>query len=133
MIYFILSLFFLSLLGIIFMIERKLVRLQNGEVLPEGEPLFHGPHMEDLKRDISKSLKKYGYILIVMTIRFYFRSVSLLKSKLRKASARIKNLSRKINTDHPRKKEANKFLKRISEYKSKVRKIGEKIKKEENL
>lgn len=130
--YFLLILFFGSLLGITFMIGRKLMMLQNGEVLASGEALIKTQYLEELKVLTIKNVKKHGYTSLVATIRFYVRSTNLMKDKYQELKSKIKSL-RQLNQNlaATEKKEASKFLQMISEYKHKIREIKHKIHEEE--
>ena len=130
--YFLLTLFFISLLGITFMIGRKLVMLQNGQVQNKEETILKAPYLEEWKHLTIKNIKKHGYIGLVATIRFYIRSSNFLKNKYQEVKIKIKNIrSKNSNGNSPEKREVSKFLKMISEYKHKIRKIKHKIKEEE--
>jgi len=132
--YFLLTLFFASLLGIVFMIGRKLMLLQNGQVLQKEETVFRTPNLEEWKYLTVKNIKKYGYLGLVTTIRFYIRGTNFLKNKYREVRIKIKNMrERNSNGESAEKREASGFLKMISEYKHKIREIKHKIKEEENL
>ena len=132
--YFLLILFFTSLLGITFMVERKLVMLKNGVLLHREETFFKAPYLEEWKHLTSKNVKRHGYTVLVATIRFYVRFSNLLKNKYQEIKIKIKNIrSRKSNSNLSGKQEISKFLKIISEYKYKIREIKHKIKEEENL
>jgi len=128
--YILLTLFFISLIGIIFMIGRKLFLLKNGQILVQEENSFRTPHLEEWKNLAIKNIKKHGYIGLVVTIRYYVRGTNLLKNKYQEVKTKIKEKSSK-GIDHE-KKEISKFLKVISEYKQKIRKIKHKIKEEED-
>ncbi|MFA5778177.1 MAG: hypothetical protein WC870_01665 [Candidatus Paceibacterota bacterium] len=130
--YFLLILFFGSLLGIIFMIGRKLLMLQGGQVLAREEISFKTPHLEEWRHQAIKEIKKHGYAGLVATIRLYMRSSNVFKNKYQEIKVKVKDLhSKKLNIEE--KREVSKFLKKISEYKNKIRKIKQKVKEEENL
>ena len=130
--YFLLILFFGSLAGISFMIGKKLLMLQNGQVFDRNETFLKAPHLEELKHKTIKNIKKYGYAGLVTTIRFYIRSMNLLKNKYEEARIKIKSLySKKSNSETGDRQEISKFLKIISEYKRKIREIRHKINEEE--
>lgn len=130
--YFLLILFFGSLAGISFMIGKKLLMLQNGQVFDRNETFLKAPHLEELKHKTIKNIKKYGYAGLVTTIRFYIKSTNLLKNKYEEARIKIKSLySKKSNSETGDRQEISKFLKIISEYKRKIREIRHKINEEE--
>jgi len=131
--YFLLILFFASLLGITFMIGRKLLMLQNGQILHK-ETFLKAPDLEEWKYVMIKNIKKYGYISLVVTIRFYVRSSNLLNSKYKEIKLGLQEKLKRNRGDQSKEtKEVSKFLKMMSEYKHKIRKIKEKVKEEENL
>lgn len=129
-----LILFFTSFFGIIIMIGRKLVLLQNGQTLEREEVSFKIPHLEKIKHLTVKNMKKYGHMSLVTTLRFYVRSMNLLKNKYEETKIKIKNFNTRkdSNGNGAEKVEVSKFLKMISEYKHKIRAIKQKIHEEEN-
>jgi len=130
--YYFLILFFGSLLGIIFMIGRKLILLQNGAVFPKEEVFWETRHLEKLKHSTVKNIKKHSYAGLVGTIRFYVRFSSFLKNKYQEVKIKIKNIhSGRAESDSPEKREISKFLRMVSEYKNKIKEIKHKIKEEE--
>lgn len=129
--YFLLILFFTSLFGITFMIGRKLVLLKNGEILiSSGEELFKTSHLDEWKRKTIKNLKRYVYIMLVIIVRLYVKFSDFFKNKYQEIKKWVKTRN-KINSIDGEKKEISKFLKIISEYKSKIRAIKYRIKEEE--
>jgi len=130
--YFLLTLFFISLIVITFMLGRKFLMLQNGQAFEKQELIFKTPHFQEWKYMVIKNIKKYGYAGLVVTIRLYFRSANLLVNKYQEIKIEIKNrYDKKRNKNPNQQKEVSKFLKVISEYKHKIRKIKHKIKEEE--
>lgn len=126
-----LILFFGSLFGISFMIERKLLMLQNGQVLDRDETFLKTPYLEELKHKTVKNIKKHGYTGLVATIRFYIRSTNFVKNKYDEARTAIKNIHpKKSNNGTGDNQEISKFLKIISEYKHKIREIKHRINEE---
>ena len=131
MMYFLLILFFVSLFGIILMIGRKLVLLQNGVVF-QKETILKTPSLEEWKHLTITSIKKHGYTGLVATIRFYVRSTNFLKNKYQEVKTKVKSINgKKLREEEQR--EVSGFLKMISEYKQKIRNIKDKVKEEENL
>lgn len=133
--YFILILFFASLIAIIFMIGRKLLMLQNGHIIQknfEGGAILRVPALEEWRHLTIKGAKKHGYNALVSTIRFYFRTSNTIKNKYHEVKTGVTNM-RKKNQAGAEKREISKFLKVISEYKKKIRRIKQKVKEEENL
>jgi hypothetical protein len=118
--------------GITFMIERKILLLQNGKIIQPEKNLLATPFLEEWKHLTVKKIKEHSYKGLVGTIRFYVRSANFLKNKYEEVKIKVKNIHyKKLNIEE--KKEANNFLKLISEYKQKIREIKHKIKEEENL
>jgi len=128
----ILILFFLSLFSIVFMIGRKLAFIKREQVVTEKEIMLEIPYLKDIKHLTFKNIKKYGYTLAVITVRYYVRGTNFLKNKYEKMKIRIMNRGndKEVNGEG---REISKFLKIISEYKHKIRRIKHEIKKEENL
>lgn len=132
--YFLLILFFGSLLGITFMIGRKLLILQNGEMTytDSAENFLKVQYLEELKRSAIKNIRKHSYAGLVNTIRFYIRASNLIKNKYQEAKIKLSNMgSKKLHNENEEKREVNKFLKMISDYKYKIREIKHRIKEEE--
>lgn len=132
MMYFLLILFFTSLASIIFMIARKLSFSEHGEIPDHDEVLLEIPYLKEMRNAAGRGVRKYGYALLVVFIRFYVRAVSLFRDKYREIKMRIKNRSTR-NGSNGEKKEISKFLKIIGEYKHKIREIKHRIKREEDL
>lgn len=134
MMYFLIILFFGSLSGIVFMVGKKFLMLQGGQTLSRREAFFEAPHLEEWKQTAIKNIKRHGYVGLVATIRTYFRFANFLKNKYQETKNKIKEIHIKRQRNmHPEKKEVSSFLKMVSEYKNKIRKIKERVKEEENL
>ena len=132
--YFLLILFFGSLLSITFMIGRKLIILRGGQVAHESEAILNTLYLEEWKQAAVKSIRKYSYFGLVSVIRFYFRFSNLLKNKYQELKIKAKSMrGKKSNGEKTEPREASKFLKMISEYKYKIRRIKRQIKEEEDL
>ena len=130
--YTLLILFFISLLGIIFMIGRKLVLLKKGKIsIGEQIPLIIIP-LEKVKSFTLRSIRRYGHATIVISLTLYIRGANLLKNKYRELKVKIQERN-KLTQANGDKKEISKFLKIIGEYKKKIRDIKHRITKEENL
>lgn len=131
--YFLLILFFGSLLGISFMIGRKLLLLQNGKMLRLEETPFGPTLFEEWKRSAARNVKKHGYVVLVFIIRLHIRSSRTLKAKYLETKEKLKEiLSRKLKKQQEEQREVSGFLKMISEYKEKIREIGHQIREEED-
>ena len=134
----ILTLFFLSLSGIIYMIGNKLIVLQK-EGLEVGEHVkINTPDLQDIKVIVVKNTKKYSFILLVLTLRFSVKSTHFIKTKSKEIKEKIIIKIKKITTSKKhgtpeQQKEISGFLKTISDYKKKVKRIKHKIKEEEGI
>ena len=129
-------LFFISLAGISIMIGRKLVLLRKGQITVQGDFSIQPPDPHQIRFIIIRNTKKYGYILLVATIRFSMKSSRIVKSKYEAIKNKTKNITRKYiphKEKEIKEKEVSKFLKMVTEYTHKIRKIKHKIKEEENL
>ncbi len=129
-------LFFASLIGIIVMISRKLAYVRNEEILGREDVLHpFEPHIEKIKNITAKSAKAYGYMALVETIRLYIKSSNLMKQKFKETKGTVKNLINKttnggtVNSEGVQ--EDNIFLKKVTEYKKKIRQIKHKVRREE--
>lgn len=136
--YFLLILFFGSLIGITFMIGRKLLLIQSGQISYKDntETFLKAQYLEELKHSAIKTIKKHRYTGLVTIVRIYVISSSFIKDKYEKVKIKIINIfHKKTNSNNTikEKREVPKFLKIITEYKNKIREIRHKIKEEENL
>ena len=132
-----LILFFLSLCGIIFMIGSKLILLQEAQFGIKQNLSIKIPDAEEIKYHVVKHTKRYGFILLVIILRFTILTSHFLKNKFKELKDKIINLIKKYtvhehNIDsQPR--EVSGFLKTVSDYKHKIRKIKHRIKQEEGI
>ena len=131
--YLLLISFFLSLIGIIFMVGRKLVLLKNGNITTTEENETEFLNLKELKQVTFQNIRKYEHIVLVTVLRFYIRSLNFLKVAYEKIETKIKNIRRKRQKDSSEKVEVSKFLKVVSEYKQRIREIKHRIHEEENL
>jgi hypothetical protein len=132
--YALLILFFASLIGIIVMIGRKLVVIRNQPTVVEKTSLIESPNLKEVRHVFVKKGREYGYVVLVEMIRFSVRSSKLLKRKYKEAKNKIKKITGKhvLHKEEIKKeKEVSNFLKKISEYKHKLRKIKNKVIEEE--
>jgi|SRR6185369_10346841 len=130
--YFLLTLFFISLVGIIVMIGRKVVKLQNGQVVLHQENFSQAPVIEELKEFTIKSLKKHSYAGLVGTIRIYVKTSNILKIWYQGLKVKVVKMLTK-NKEGEEEREVSGFLKMMSDYKKKIRRIKRKIKEEEEI
>ena len=134
--YFFFILFFVSLGAIIFMIGRKLLLINDSE--KHIHHFYSENFLSDLfdfdklKNSIIKNGKKFIHILIWITLRTYILSLNFINKKRTEIALKIRNKFNKNNTENTEEaKEPSKYIKMISEYRHKIRKIKHKIKQEE--
>lgn len=129
--YFLLTIFFVSLFGIAFMIGRKLLILEDVSIGEQEEEIFlEVPYIEEWKHLTMKGVKRHSYLALVATIRFYVRSSNFIKEKYEKILTEIRN-KRKEHLVKRGEKEVSKFLKTVSDYKRKIREIKHRVVEEE--
>ncbi len=130
-----LTLFFVSLFSIIFMVTRRLI-LQRREYpagdLREQEISLELPYLKEIKQATARSIRRFSRTAVIAIIRFYVRSAKFLRDKYNAVKIKLENARRK-NQVEGEKKEISKFFKIIAEYKRKIREIKHHIKKEEDL
>ncbi len=133
--YTLLILFFISLIGITFMVGRKLVLVKNGHIVTSYPVHPFIPDLHKVRHLTFKSIKNTIYIISFITIKSYIKSSNFLKNKYIDLKNKIKNIhmERSLKAGGIRgKAEVNKFLKLMSDYKHKIREIKHKINEEEN-
>jgi len=129
-------LFFASLFGIMFMIGRKLAFVRNTQILGR-EDVMHPfvPDLEKIKHLTRRGIRAYGYITLVIIIKLYVKSSNLTKQKFQEVKLKVKDfINKRKNGDLNNSEivqEDNMFLKRMTEFKHKIREIKHKITKEE--
>ena len=130
-----LILFFLSLAGIITMIWRELILVRNGQVAVAQHSHPFVPELQKIKHLTFKNIKRFGYLAFFVTFRFFIKSSNFIKTKGKILLKELKKkLSKnKIENEIIQKKEVSKYLRVISEYRQKIRKIKHKIKEEEGI
>lgn len=137
-----LIIFLISLSGIIFLIGKKIILIKKtNPSLKDDDSLslfLNVPDITDIKDIIIKKINKYGYIVLVLGVRSYYKLFIFTKKTTLFVITIIKKQidKNKINKDknpYKEKKEVSKFLKTISNYKNKINTIKEKIKEEEGL
>ena len=122
-------LFFVSLLGIIIMLGRKLRVLGNGQAFPTEQAALPSLRFEETRGFILKIVKRLGYFLLVESIRVYVKLADAVKKTWMKLRARFEKIATPGSESAI--KPPSKFLKTIADYKRKVRKIKEQVKEEE--
>ena len=135
--YFFLILFSISLLGIIVMIGQKLLfaNIKNNSSL---DKIFEAENfdIEEIKHATIKSVKRYGFIGLVIILRFSIKFSFLIKNFYRKVVNKIKsiiNIYFNNTKEENKEKEVSNFLKMVSDYKHKIRQIKHRIKEEEGI
>jgi len=137
-----LILFFTALIGISLILGRRLFLLKkagmnNEREFGDDDFAFVIPDLEKISGIVGKELKKVGYITFVSGLRIYMLSFNFLKNKYKNLKVKIRDIKSKNNIGTQiikrKKQEASKFLKVVSEYKTKIKKIKRKIKEEEGL
>ena len=128
-----LILFFASLLGIAVMIGKKLFLLKEEPAITEENFLIRTPDMREIRYVFVRKSREYGFIVLVEIIRFSVRSSKLLKRTYKEAENKIRKITSKYikHKETVKEKEVSGFLKKISEYKQKVRKIADQVIEEE--
>ncbi len=128
-----------SFLGILGMVGRKIFLVKKGHIEIIFGPLAN-PFLEDLTklRYLSrKSAKRYAYATLFAVLRLYIRSANFLKRKSLALAYKIERRLLKnragVSAENGEKREASRYLKMISEYQRKIRKMKEKIREEESL
>jgi len=133
--YIVLIIFFISLIGISAMIGKKLILLKNGKIEHTERVLFDIPNLDQVKNVTVKNSKRYGYVILVETIRFYVRASILIKYIYFKTKKKIKEIYHRYfpqKIKENKEKEVSKFLRMVSDYKNKIKNIKDKIIEEEN-
>lgn len=128
--------FFLSLVGIITMIWRQLILVKNGQVAIAQHAHPFVPDLQKIKYLTLKGTKKFGYVILFVTLRFFIKSSNFTKTKGLVLIKEIKNKLKKNKgslDETIEKKEVSRYLKIISEYRHKIRVIKHRIKKEEGI
>jgi len=115
------------------MIGRKLSVLKNGQAFYQNENISEDRILEAWKHETMEGIKKYSYAGLVAIIRTYVHSSNFIKLKYQELKIKIKEKFGKNKEDAETKKEASKFLKMITDYKHKIRKIRRQIKEEEEI
>ncbi|MCM2339437.1 MAG: hypothetical protein NDI62_03210 [Burkholderiales bacterium] len=130
--------FFISLAGIVIMIWRELVLVRNGTIIKAQH--YSHPFVLDLEKIkylTYKNLKRFSYIALFVTLRFFIKSSNFLKTKgkitLEKLATKIRKSKLGRKSEALEKKEVSKYLRVISEYRQKIRQMKHRIKEEEGI
>jgi len=133
--YFFLILFFVSLLGIIFMIVKKLAYLNHEEKhIHDHEVNFLAEILDwnKVKHTSLDGLKKVSHIFLWVILRTYIISSNFVITKSKLFFSKIKEKIFQGEEAHSN-KEPSKYLKIISEYRQKIKHLKHKIKEEEGI
>jgi hypothetical protein len=134
--YILLALFFVSLFALVIMLLRQVSLIRSGIIVVH--PVGYHPLEPDLLRAkyrAKRSMKRYGYILLVAIFRLYFRAENALKIWVKetknKIGAFIARKTAHTNFTGIKKSQPSGFLQNVAEYKTKLRHLRHKIKEEE--
>jgi len=118
------------------MIGRKLYLVRNGEVGNGKHFHFFVFDLIKVKQIAKNGVKRYGYIMLVFILRSNVKISNLVKSQFEKAILNIEDMLTKKSKPgdemNIKPAEVSGFLKMVSEYKKKVRRIKNKISMEED-
>ncbi len=130
-------LFFLSLSGIVIMIWREMMLIKNGQVVAVEHSHPFVPEVQKIKNLTFEGIKKFGYVIVFLTLKSFMKSSNFIKNKSKSIIKEVQDrLSKNKNINFnelTEKKEISKYLKIISEYRQKIRKIKHRIKEEEGI
>ena len=113
----------------------KIIRMRRGEIMPQTDHISHfiPEHISlgTAKTAVVEYGKKYGHETVLSAIRAWFRTLYFLKRQKEELVPRLKSLIPKKHREIKRPQAVSEFLQSMSEYKAKLKKISDKIKKEE--
>jgi hypothetical protein len=119
------------------MIWRELVLVRNGQVATAQHSHPFVPELQKIKHLTFKNIRRLGYLTIFVTLRFFIKSSNFLKITSKMLLEELKNKLKKNKNSSLdgtiEKKEVSKYLRIISEYQQKIRKMKHKIKEEEGI
>lgn len=132
-----LTLFFVSIAGIVVLITKKLLQIEKLRIVSEDDVFFIDvPELEDAHYVLMRKIRRGGYVALVITIRAYLLGKHHTKKFIRKGYNKIDTFLQKYRKNKgvvETKKEASKFLKVIADYKKKVNEISDQIREEEGF
>jgi len=128
-----LILFFISLISIAVIVGRKIILLRRGMLVSGEQNNFEIPYIEEVKHITIKKLKRYGYVVLINTIRISMKSTHFAKNKGTDIVNKLKNKVFKQSLENGDPQEVSKFLQMVGEYKHKIKKIKHRIRKEEGI
>ncbi len=131
--YFLLALFFGSLLSILLMVGRKLVLLRHGNYEVRDEVDFEIPYIHQVKHLSIKGLKKVEHEALVFVVKSAIQFSGFIKNKYIELNQKIRNINIKkyAGPESVAGTEVSKILKIASVYKDKITQITHQIKEEE--
>jgi len=136
--YILLSIFVISLILIILILYLQIRKIQRNEIVATEEILKLSPHHHLPKVNIKKigfiisnAFRKYGHLLVIATLKGWVIATHLTKKYSSVLLQKTKQLLKieKIATENIA---VSSFLKKVSEYKKRLKKMREKIKENEN-
>lgn len=136
MLYFFFILFFISLAAIIFIVGRRLILIENANKYHHISEIFVSDILDfdNLKHSAMKNGRKLGHSFMWMILRAYILSSNFINKKWKVVLEKIKSkLHKHRNEDETQEKEGSKYIKIISEYKQKIKRMKHKIKEEEGI
>lgn len=90
------------------------------------------PYLNEVKDVTVRRVKRLGYMGLVTTIRLYFKSSNVVKSGYKGLKEKLKNVQNHEALNGAIGQEASGFLRVVSDYKTKIRRIKHQIREEEN-
>lgn len=127
----VLILFFIALIGLTIMIMKRVFLIRTGSrIIINDDPYL--PPIHEVRHIFVKNTRQYSLIILSIILRTSIRTYIILKRKGSEISSKIINKYNKSTAKlAPEKREVNRFLKGISEYKNKIKNLKEKIIEEE--
>lgn len=132
--YFLIILLFISFAGAVAMIINKLMLIKNGSIPLASHSHPFVPELQKIKYIAFKNMNRIGYVTVFFTLKFFIKSSNFVKMKSKEIKKIIsEKFERSEIPPEENKKEASNYLKVISEYRHKIRKIKHMIKEEEGI
>ncbi len=129
-----LTLFFMSLASITFMIGRKLSLVRNGQIEMAENPEAIVPDVHKLRHFTLRSFKKGVYLVTFLVLHVYVKSSNFTKKYYTVAKAKVqKAIKQHLANNITSRQETNKVLKVIAEYKKKISIMKNRIHEEEKI
>ena len=133
---FVFILFLISLISISFILIKRASFLRSQEILIDHtQPIL--PDLKEVRYVVLKNAKRYTIILIAIILRGSIRTSIFVKQKSKEFASKFKKqvTTLKNKAYHPKHTEKiqkeNNFLKAMSEYKTKIKKLKQQIIEEE--